>query len=89
MFVVPQSIGVDSGCLGADRSHPGASMRIHVDEDRCQGHTLCNMTAPEIFDLRDEDGHAVVRVHVVTTELQDKARMAAAGCPEQAIVIES
>ena len=37
-------------------------MRVRVLEDVCQGHTLCAMSAPEIFDLREEDGHAVVTV---------------------------
>ena len=37
-------------------------MRVVVNAEVCQGHTLCNMVAPDIFHLREEDGHAVVVV---------------------------
>lgn len=63
-------------------------MRAYVDESRCQGHTLCNLAAPGIFGLRDEDGHAYVEDHEVPRELEGAARRAEAGCPERAIVIE-
>ncbi|MGD9795137.1 MAG: ferredoxin [Acidimicrobiia bacterium] len=62
-------------------------MRVTVDESICQGHTLCNMVAPEVFGLRVEDGHAVVLVSEPVGDQVDAARKAAATCPEQAIVI--
>lgn len=62
-------------------------MRVTVDANICQGHTLCHLVAPEVFQLRDEDGHAYVVSEVVPEELQAKARKAAAGCPEGAITI--
>ena len=63
-------------------------MHIYVNEDRCQGHTLCAMTAPDVFHLRDEDGHSYVAVTEFTAEVVEAARRAASTCPEQAIVIE-
>jgi ferredoxin len=63
-------------------------MRVTVLEDVCQGHTLCAATAPELFRLREEDGHAYVDSDVVPPGLEEKAERAALGCPEQAIVIE-
>jgi ferredoxin len=63
-------------------------MKVRVDETKCQGHTLCNFTAPQLFLLRDEDGHAYVAHEVVPLELEEAARKAALGCPEQAIVVE-
>ena len=63
-------------------------MRVYVQEDVCQGHTLCHMAAPEVFALREEDGHGYVTVTEFTPELIEAARRAAATCPEQAIVIE-
>lgn len=63
-------------------------MRINVNEARCQGHTLCNAVAPDIFQLRDEDGHAFVVSEAVPPELEELARRAALGCPEQAIEID-
>jgi ferredoxin len=63
-------------------------MRVRVDANKCQGHTLCNRVAPELFRLREEDGHSEVTMTEVPKELQEKARKALRGCPEQAISIE-
>jgi ferredoxin len=63
-------------------------MRVRVDANKCQGHTLCNRVAPELFQLRDEDGHAEVITAEVPKDLEEKARKAMRGCPEQAISIE-
>ena len=63
-------------------------MRVRVDANKCQGHTLCNRVAPELFRLRDEDGHAEVVTAEVPKDLEEKARKAMRGCPEQAISIE-
>jgi ferredoxin len=62
-------------------------MRVSVDAERCQGHTLCSMAAPEIFGLRNEDGHAYVLIEEVDGELLAAARRGASTCPEQAITI--
>ncbi len=62
-------------------------MQVHVDTSRCQGHALCAMTAPELFDLNDDDGHATAVVGTVSTELEAEARTAEAGCPERAAII--
>ena len=32
-------------------------LKIHVDQDKCQGHARCKSLAPELFDL-DEFGNA-------------------------------
>lgn len=62
-------------------------MRVEVDANRCQGHTLCHMAAPEVFSLREEDGHAEVGDGIVAPEHEAAARRAAAGCPERAITV--
>jgi ferredoxin len=46
------------------------------------------MAAPEVFGLRDEDGHSFVKVKEFTPEVIVAAKRAAANCPEQAIVVE-
>jgi ferredoxin len=46
------------------------------------------MAAPEVFGLRDEDGHAFVKVTTFTPEMIEAAKRAAANCPEQAILVE-
>ncbi len=62
--------------------------RAIVNPDLCQGHTLCNRAAPDIFHLRDEDGHAYVVVDELTPEQIPLARQAELGCPERAITVE-
>lgn len=63
-------------------------MKVRVESARCQGHTLCAMIAPEVFELDDIDGHAHVRDEHVPSEFWQQVRDAARSCPEQAIVIE-
>ena len=63
-------------------------MRVTVDSDKCQGHNRCFALAPELFDV-DEYGTAVVIGDgIVAADLEDKARLAVANCPEFAIGIE-
>jgi ferredoxin len=62
--------------------------RAIVNPEVCQGHTLCNFAAPDVFHLREEDGHAFVVVDELTPEQLPLARQAELGCPERAITIE-
>lgn len=64
-------------------------MKVSVDEVRCQGHTLCALNAPDLFDLSDEDGHARPAVDRVPPDRQEAARRAAADCPERAIAVSA
>mgnify|MGYP001008677639 CR=1 FL=1 len=63
-------------------------MRVKINAQRCQGHTLCNMVAPQVFQLRDEDGHAFVIDAEVPGHLEALVLEAQNGCPEQAIIID-
>lgn len=63
-------------------------MKVSVDGQRCQGHTLCAMIAPESFVLSDIDGSSSPVTEVVPAEHEDAVREAAHSCPEQAILIE-
>jgi ferredoxin len=61
------------------------SLKVSVDQDRCQGHARCYALAPELFGL-DELGNArVVGDGTVPPGLEDKAWLAKANCPELAI----
>lgn len=62
-------------------------MKVEVDANKCQGHTLCAMAAPPVFELSDEDGHASVLLPEVPAELEAAVRHALASCPERAITI--
>jgi ferredoxin len=65
-------------------------VRIVLESDKCQGHNRCYALAPELFDV-DDYGQSVLLVDGdLPAELIDKARLAAANCPEFAIkVVES
>lgn len=65
-------------------------MRIVLESDKCQGHNRCYALAPELFDV-DDYGQSVLLIDGdIPEELVDKARLAAANCPEFAIkVLES
>lgn len=63
-------------------------MRVQVDANQCQGHGLCQMTSPEVFALRDEDGQAFPIAEEVDSALVDAARAGADACPERAISLE-
>jgi len=62
-------------------------MRVHVDAEKCQGHNRCYAIAPELFDVDDLGNAHELNGGVVPAELEDKARMAVANCPEYAIEI--
>jgi ferredoxin len=63
-------------------------MRVRVDEDRCQGHGLCRLSAPEVFFAREEDGHAFVKSEEVPADQEDTAQLGADSCPELAIEVD-
>ncbi|NKQ51536.1 ferredoxin [Amycolatopsis sp. K13G38] len=62
-------------------------MKVHVDQERCQGHTLCAMIAPKVFELDDIDGHSSPVSETVPVDQEDKVREAVESCPERAISI--
>ncbi len=63
-------------------------MRVVVEQEKCQGHNRCVVVAEELFEI-DDLGYAVaIGDGVVPAELEDKARLAVANCPEFAITIE-
>jgi ferredoxin len=63
-------------------------MKLRADDNRCQGHGLCNMTAPDVFDLSEEDGHVVVRTPEVPGRLEGDAVRGVEACPEIALSID-
>jgi ferredoxin len=62
-------------------------MRVVVDPDLCQGHARCNMHAPAVFGLTEDDGHAVVLLDPVPAVHEEPAAKAAIACPERAIAV--
>ena len=52
-------------------------MKVWVDSERCQGHTLCSMIAPDSFQLSDIDGSSSAIDEVVPPDREDQVREAA------------
>jgi ferredoxin len=63
-------------------------MQVHVDAEKCQGHNRCYALTPELFDIDDLGNSHEVGGGEVPPELEDKARLAVANCPEYAISVD-
>jgi ferredoxin len=62
-----------------------SKLNVHIDEDRCEGHALCYLLAPNLFGV-DDDGRGRVERDVVAESEAALARVAVDRCPEQAII---
>ena len=59
-------------------------MRVEVDHDLCEAHANCQLTAPEVFDVRDDDLSHVL-LEEVPKNLERKVEQAIGLCPRAAI----
>ena len=59
---------------------------VSVDSRGCQGHALCALAAPALFDI-DDDGHSVVMVDAVPADQLKAAGLAVSACPERAVTL--
>lgn len=59
---------------------------IAVDRSRCQGHGVCELIAPQLFEI-SQDGLARVHSTAERDHSLELARNAAASCPQRAIVV--
>lgn len=62
-------------------------MKVSIDPNVCQGHTMCGIACPELFRFDSVLGNAYVLTESVPDGLAEKVRLAQAACPEGAIVI--
>ncbi|MFT4517765.1 MAG: ferredoxin [Halioglobus sp.] len=65
-------------------------MKIKIDLDLCQGHSVCITEAPEIFDVVDAgDGYPLVKVLLEDPpeDLREKLERAVKFCPNRVISI--
>ena len=63
-------------------------IRVRVDTEKCQGHNRCFAVAEELFRLDDFGYSHEIGDGLVPPELEEKARLAVANCPERAISID-
>ena len=62
-------------------------MKVRVDPSFAKGHAVCFMTSPDLFHLRDDDGHSYVDSENVPPGMEDAAQLGADSCPERAISV--
>lgn len=62
-------------------------MNVHLDQDKCVASGQCVLSAPAVFDQRDEDGIAVLLTAAPAGEEMDDVRQAAMVCPAVAITV--
>jgi ferredoxin len=63
-------------------------MKVRVDAERCEGHGRCYSLAAELFEDDELGNGHEIGDGTVPAGLEQKARLAVANCPEQAITIE-
>jgi ferredoxin len=62
-------------------------MRVQIESERCQGHGRCYDLVPDLFG-EDEDGYGTVLGDgCMPPDREGDARLAAANCPEAAVVV--
>ena len=62
-------------------------MRVRVDPLVCEANGVCAMTAPEVFELDDEDELQILAPDVPARE-RDRVRHAVRSCPKAALTID-
>jgi ferredoxin len=62
-------------------------MKIHADTARCSGHGVCQLAAPEVFEVGD-DSVVLLLTDRPREELRGAVEEAVAECPEQALRLE-
>jgi ferredoxin len=60
-------------------------MRVTIDFDKCEGHGLCALAAPEVFWI-DDDGYTQFVADPPESE-RDNVTDAAQECPARAILL--
>jgi ferredoxin len=62
-------------------------VKVQIDSERCQGHGRCYDIAPGLFGEDDEGYGRVLGGGLVSAGEEQEARLAAANCPERAVIL--
>jgi len=62
-------------------------MKVVVDLKLCEGNQRCQESAPEVFEVRDDD-KAHLLIEKPSESLREKVKLAIKMCPRQAISLE-
>ncbi|MEZ5095307.1 MAG: ferredoxin [Nocardioides sp.] len=61
-------------------------MRVKADFDLCESNGVCEIIAPDVFEL-DDDDYLVIKVEEVPDDQVDLVRRAVDSCPRRALSI--
>lgn len=61
-------------------------MRIEVDPDLCQGHAMCQLEAPEVFEV-PKRGTVIILDPAPPPALRGQVESAVRECPTQALTM--
>jgi ferredoxin len=64
-------------------------MKVVLDADLCQGHGMCVLEAPDVFDLAKRATTVTLRCTEVPDDLLDDVKQAVKFCPNAALSLES
>jgi ferredoxin len=70
---------------GSNGSRMTVRKSLRVDPRLCEGHALCIETAPEVFELTDDD--VATCVELPPPRLWEQVRAAVDACPRGAITV--
>jgi ferredoxin len=62
-------------------------VRVEADQDKCASSGQCVMTAPAVFDQREDDGVVFLRTDRPPPGQTGNVRYAALICPSRAITV--
>ncbi|MEU4526097.1 ferredoxin [Amycolatopsis sp. NPDC058278] len=62
-------------------------MRIKAELDLCQGHAMCQLEAPEVFEV-PKRGTVIILDESPPAALRVKVENAVRSCPTQALILE-
>jgi ferredoxin len=62
-------------------------IRVKADVEKCEGHANCTLSAPDLFDL-DENDRVIVLQPVISDSQRARAHEAILSCPVAAIWLE-
>lgn len=61
-------------------------MKIHIYQDKCTGHGVCEGLAPDIFEIRDDMAYLITED--LTEDMRSVLQDACDQCPVEALRIE-
>ena len=63
-------------------------MHVILDTQNCQAYANCMLTAPDVFDLDEDRGIAIIKEDHPREELRAVVEEAVRSCPVQALTLE-